>query len=221
MDEIHFAPPIKNPRMSRFPNVNANNQWFQPWFPSTAKWISSLHRIVCPKLPKAFWRGFYGRIPHLFQEKTSRCDTDPQIEKSEVGLVALVVAPFLSGDSLEGIEKLLIMRGLRLLRLVRALRMISYFKARIAEVFLVFGVFCPGMLGLENFLPTSGFFRSEPLKVELLAGEQKATEFWPPRNSLPFFGFAFFFCFAFLLGSLCFPLARPKKRRRDTCLLGS
>ncbi|CAJ1404237.1 unnamed protein product [Effrenium voratum] len=45
-----------------------------------------------------------------------------------VGLVALVVAPFLSGDSLEGIEKLLIMRGLRLLRLVRALRMISYFK---------------------------------------------------------------------------------------------
>lgn len=48
-----------------------------------------------------------------------------------VGLLALVVAPVMSeaGEgAMEGIEKLLIIRGLRLLRLVRALRMISYFK---------------------------------------------------------------------------------------------
>ena len=38
-----------------------------------------------------------------------------------------------------------------------------------------FEAFCQGLLGLENFLPTYGF-STKPLKVKLLAGEQKATE---------------------------------------------
>ena len=38
-----------------------------------------------------------------------------------------------------------------------------------------FGACCQGMLGLNNFLPTSGF-STKPLKVKLLAGEQKATQ---------------------------------------------
>jgi len=39
-----------------------------------------------------------------------------------IGLLALLVAPNIGADSMEGVEKLLIVRGLRLLRLVRALR---------------------------------------------------------------------------------------------------
>jgi len=48
-----------------------------------------------------------------------------------VGVSALVIAPLLTtvaAVDFGGMEKLLIIRGLRLLRLVRALRMISYFK---------------------------------------------------------------------------------------------
>ena len=40
-----------------------------------------------------------------------------------------------------------------------------------------FGAFCQGMLGLTNCLPTHGFSILNPPKVELLAAEQKATEF--------------------------------------------
>ena len=39
-----------------------------------------------------------------------------------IGLLALLVAPIIGADSMQGVEKLLIVRGLRLLRLVRALR---------------------------------------------------------------------------------------------------
>ena len=42
-------------------------------------------------------------------------------------------------------------------------------------VMLLSGEFCQEMLGLNNFLPTNGF-SIKPLKVELLAGEQKPTE---------------------------------------------
>ena len=43
--------------------------------------------------------------------------------------------------------------------------------------FLNFGACCQGMLGLENCLPTFRWvFRVKPPKVNLLAGEQKATE---------------------------------------------
>eukprot|EP00913_Durusdinium_trenchii_P027389 g25694.t1 len=74
-----------------------------------------------------------------------------------VGLLALVVAPVMSeaGEgAMEGIEKLLIIRGLRLLRLVRALRMISYFKAA------AWGAQGPGAQGVDGErhfanLPTS------------------------------------------------------------------
>jgi len=45
-----------------------------------------------------------------------------------IGLLALLVAPNIGADSMEGVEKLLIVRGLRLLRLVRALRMVNHFK---------------------------------------------------------------------------------------------
>eukprot|EP00439_Symbiodinium_sp_Y106_P014261 s3478_g2.t1 len=49
-----------------------------------------------------------------------------------VGLLALVVVPIVGSAeqdaALSGIEKILVVRGLRLLRLVRALRMISHFK---------------------------------------------------------------------------------------------
>ena len=37
------------------------------------------------------------------------------------------------------------------------------------------GAFCQGILELENLLPSNGF-SIEPLKVKLLAGEQKATK---------------------------------------------
>ena len=40
----------------------------------------------------------------------------------------------------------------------------------------IFVAFCQGMLGQNNFLPANGF-SIKPLKVKLLAGEQKATEF--------------------------------------------
>ena len=39
-----------------------------------------------------------------------------------IGLLALLVAPNIGVDEIQGVEKLLIVRGLRLLRLVRALR---------------------------------------------------------------------------------------------------
>ena len=42
--------------------------------------------------------------------------------------------------------------------------------------YMNFGAFCQGMLGLNNFSPTNGVLRIKPLKVKLLAGEQKATE---------------------------------------------
>ncbi|OLP94417.1 Voltage-dependent L-type calcium channel subunit alpha-1S [Symbiodinium microadriaticum] len=49
-----------------------------------------------------------------------------------VGLLALVIVPIVGSAeqdaALSGIEKILVVRGLRLLRLVRALRMISHFK---------------------------------------------------------------------------------------------
>ena len=44
----------------------------------------------------------------------------------------------------------------------------------------MFGAFCQGMFGLENFLPTNGF-SIKPLEVKLLAGEQKLTEAWCKR----------------------------------------
>ena len=40
---------------------------------------------------------------------------------------------------------------------------------------VTFLAFCQKMLGLNNFLPTNEF-SIKPLKVKLLAGEQKATE---------------------------------------------
>ena len=39
-----------------------------------------------------------------------------------------------------------------------------------------FGAFCQGMLGLNSFLLTHGCSAIKPLKVKLLAGEQKATK---------------------------------------------
>ncbi|CAK9044135.1 unnamed protein product [Durusdinium trenchii] len=44
-----------------------------------------------------------------------------------VGILALVVAPVF-GDALDGVQKVLVVRGLRLLRLARALRMVGHFK---------------------------------------------------------------------------------------------
>ena len=48
----------------------------------------------------------------------------------------------------------------------------------VVDIYMYFGAFCQGLLGLENFLPTDGF-STKPLKVRLLAGEQKATEYAP------------------------------------------
>ena len=45
-----------------------------------------------------------------------------QVALVTVGLLALLIAPNVGADEMEGVEKLLIVRGLRLLRLVRALR---------------------------------------------------------------------------------------------------
>lgn len=49
----------------------------------------------------------------------------PQLPR---GILALVVAPVF-GDALDGVQKVLVVRGLRLLRLARALRMVGHFKA--------------------------------------------------------------------------------------------
>ncbi|CAE7879495.1 SCN1A [Symbiodinium microadriaticum] len=45
-----------------------------------------------------------------------------------VGLLTLLVVPSFGANELQSVEKLLIVRGLRLLRLLRALRMVSHFK---------------------------------------------------------------------------------------------
>ncbi|CAJ1355643.1 unnamed protein product [Effrenium voratum] len=45
-----------------------------------------------------------------------------------VGIVALVVVPMSGSNRFEGIEKVLVVRGLRLLRLVRALRVVEHFR---------------------------------------------------------------------------------------------
>ncbi|CAE7774492.1 Catsper1 [Symbiodinium sp. CCMP2592] len=45
-----------------------------------------------------------------------------------IGLLTLLVVPSFGASELQSVEKLLIVRGLRLLRLLRALRMVSHFK---------------------------------------------------------------------------------------------
>eukprot|EP00913_Durusdinium_trenchii_P018735 g17605.t1 len=57
-----------------------------------------------------------------------------------VGILALVVAPVF-GDALDGVQKVLVVRGLRLLRLARALRMVGHFKVIWR---LVYGVLTAG-----------------------------------------------------------------------------
>ena len=47
-----------------------------------------------------------------------------------LGFVALVLAPLFRGSALDGFDKLMVARGLRLLRLARALRLSRRFKAR-------------------------------------------------------------------------------------------
>ena len=57
--------------------------------------------------------------PPGFWQSSRLC---PKICLVVIGLLALLIAPNIGAESMEGVEKLLIVRGLRLLRLVRALR---------------------------------------------------------------------------------------------------
>ena len=93
-----------------------------------------------------------------------------------VGVVALVIVPVLADSDLPdndvtgGLEKLLILRGLRLLRLVRALRMISYFKVMWR---LVYSLLTAGATMLSTTaLLTLALFISGCVAVEVITKDE-------------------------------------------------
>lgn len=88
-----------------------------------------------------------------------------------IGLLALLVAPNIGAASMEGVEKLLIVRGLRLLRLVRALRMVNHFKIMWR---LVYGL----LTAAETILATSALilvfmFVFSCVAVEVISKDQR------------------------------------------------
>ena len=70
MDEIHFAPPKKP--WDDDSSANTNKHWFQPWFQSGAKWISS----ICSRGGQTFLGGSRLLLGPRFRVPWSRVSSE-------------------------------------------------------------------------------------------------------------------------------------------------
>lgn len=91
-----------------------------------------------------------------------------------IAFVALWILPLTVGNSADGVEKLLLVRGVRLLRLVRALRMFKHFKVMWR---LVHGLISAGQTIISTtVLILVSLFVFSCMAVELIAKDDKLNE---------------------------------------------